>query len=286
MDYLRIYNELIEHRKMMPKLDGVYYERHHIVPVCMGGGDEDENLVYLTAEDHFMAHLLLARTYRTKELWFAVTAMELSIRGVREIKNRRAFAIARQEAALLSVKNNEKRKWIRIADGEIFELTRTELFEKFGVPLDRTRYVVCENYGNKIANGFALYGVDTTSGCVDRQIYNIVRVSDDTEMYVTRKQMFDELGLTRGHVNGLVYGNTKISGGYYRKDLWGDDIKGAKNYEWKNVVRKFTNVAGDEFHASAKEIQERFNLTRKQMVRLKQGRAVTPDKIRLVEVTA
>jgi hypothetical protein len=41
----------------------VYYEVHHIIPKCMGGGNEKENLTTLTAREHFIAHWLLARIY-------------------------------------------------------------------------------------------------------------------------------------------------------------------------------------------------------------------------------
>ena len=37
-----------------------YHERHHIVPKCMGGGNETENLIDLYAREHFIAHKLLA----------------------------------------------------------------------------------------------------------------------------------------------------------------------------------------------------------------------------------
>lgn len=37
-----------------------YHERHHIVPRCMGGEDEKENLIDLFAREHFIAHKLLA----------------------------------------------------------------------------------------------------------------------------------------------------------------------------------------------------------------------------------
>ena len=37
-----------------------YHERHHIAPKCMGGGDEEENLIDLFAREHFEAHRLLA----------------------------------------------------------------------------------------------------------------------------------------------------------------------------------------------------------------------------------
>lgn len=38
-----------------------YKERHHIIPRCMNGSDDKENLIDLTAEEHFRAHELLAK---------------------------------------------------------------------------------------------------------------------------------------------------------------------------------------------------------------------------------
>lgn len=37
-----------------------YHERHHIVPKCMGGGNEEDNLIDLFAREHYEAHRLLA----------------------------------------------------------------------------------------------------------------------------------------------------------------------------------------------------------------------------------
>ena len=38
-----------------------YTEKHHIVPRCMGGSDDKDNLVALTAREHYVAHLLLTK---------------------------------------------------------------------------------------------------------------------------------------------------------------------------------------------------------------------------------
>lgn len=38
-----------------------YTERHHIIPRCMGGTDDESNLVSLTAREHFVCHLLLTK---------------------------------------------------------------------------------------------------------------------------------------------------------------------------------------------------------------------------------
>lgn len=37
-----------------------YHERHHIIPKCCGGTDDEYNLIDLFAREHFMAHRLLA----------------------------------------------------------------------------------------------------------------------------------------------------------------------------------------------------------------------------------
>lgn len=38
-----------------------YSERHHVIPKCMGGQDNKENLVYLSSREHFLCHLLLVK---------------------------------------------------------------------------------------------------------------------------------------------------------------------------------------------------------------------------------
>ena len=73
MDYLKTYNSLIEKaREKNPQSIGryyqrvqdfPYYERHHIIPKCVGGKDEMGNLVYLTFRQHFIAHKLLVLIY-------------------------------------------------------------------------------------------------------------------------------------------------------------------------------------------------------------------------------
>ena len=74
MNYIKHYNRLIERAKNRT-LDG-YKERHHILPRCLGGSDDPENLVDLTAEEHFVAHQLLVRIYPGQEkLVFALHMM-------------------------------------------------------------------------------------------------------------------------------------------------------------------------------------------------------------------
>ncbi len=74
MDYHRIYREFIADRKAREASLMGYTERHHILPRSLGGGDEAANLIRLTAEDHFFAHLLLAKVYGGR-MWAPVAFM-------------------------------------------------------------------------------------------------------------------------------------------------------------------------------------------------------------------
>lgn len=65
MNYQKIYNNIIENtkNKNRSKKDGNYYEKHHIVPKCLGGSNDINNLILLTAREHFLCHMLLCRIY-------------------------------------------------------------------------------------------------------------------------------------------------------------------------------------------------------------------------------
>lgn len=60
MNYKQIYFNLIKKALQRESVDG-YYETHHIIPRCLGGTDDKNNLVKLTAREHFVAHYLLVK---------------------------------------------------------------------------------------------------------------------------------------------------------------------------------------------------------------------------------
>ena len=74
MNYKRIYEDLVLRGKQR-EVEG-YIENHHIVPKCMGGTDDTDNLVKLTAREHFIAHVLLCKIYpNSAKLLFAFNCM-------------------------------------------------------------------------------------------------------------------------------------------------------------------------------------------------------------------
>jgi hypothetical protein len=62
MNYEKLYFDIINHRASNPS-DG-YTERHHIIPKSLGGTDDAENIVSLTAREHFLCHWLLVKMYK------------------------------------------------------------------------------------------------------------------------------------------------------------------------------------------------------------------------------
>jgi hypothetical protein len=66
MNYLEKYNSIILKAKSKNRIKncGIYYEKHHILPKCLGGDNSKNNLVLLTAREHFIAHKLLTYIYK------------------------------------------------------------------------------------------------------------------------------------------------------------------------------------------------------------------------------
>lgn len=62
MNHSKIYADIINRAKYRSSITS-YCEIHHIIPRCLGGGDEAENLVKLTAKEHFICHALLCHIF-------------------------------------------------------------------------------------------------------------------------------------------------------------------------------------------------------------------------------
>jgi hypothetical protein len=60
--YKKIYDAIIEKRKRNPIIG--YSEKHHIIPKCLGGTDSKENIIRLTAREHYLCHYLLTKIYK------------------------------------------------------------------------------------------------------------------------------------------------------------------------------------------------------------------------------
>jgi hypothetical protein len=59
--YATWYNNIITNAKSRFISKEIYTERHHIIPKSLGGDNSENNLVKLTAREHFICHLLLTK---------------------------------------------------------------------------------------------------------------------------------------------------------------------------------------------------------------------------------
>lgn len=74
MNYQKIYDQIID-RARNRELN-CYKEKHHIIPKCMGGNNNKNNLINLTAREHFISHQLLCKIYpENAKLAFALWRM-------------------------------------------------------------------------------------------------------------------------------------------------------------------------------------------------------------------
>lgn len=158
MNYLRIYEEFIHDRRANPPCDDEYVEVHHIIPRCQGGTDEDENLIRLTPEDHYFAHLLLAYGNDTRDAWAACIMMSKCPR-YQLTKARKTFGVARRRWAVVNKGWGATNVDLTIytfhhIDGDAFTGTRFEFSDYSGINRGRVNYIVRDT--SRVTGGWSL----------------------------------------------------------------------------------------------------------------------------------
>ena len=94
MNYDKIYKQIIEFRKENPLDKDQYGQNHHIIPKSLGGSGDKENLVRLSAREHFICHMLLAEMYpKNSNEWYKMNHAFMQMKSssstqIRYINNR------------------------------------------------------------------------------------------------------------------------------------------------------------------------------------------------------
>ena len=109
--YTRWYYNIIDHRKK--NIFEGYTENHHIIPSCMGGSNKKDNLIRLTAREHFICHLLLVKMTTGREknkLWYALNHMLISSDNQqRYMPSSRTYSYIKEELSKVMSENNRER---------------------------------------------------------------------------------------------------------------------------------------------------------------------------------
>ena len=112
MNYQKIYYDIIEKAKLETrrKGKGIYYESHHILPKCLNGSDDKENLVLLTAREHYVSHKLLTYIYKgNRKIVNAFHRMTFDKKGKHNI-SARDYAYAKELKANTPISEETKQK--------------------------------------------------------------------------------------------------------------------------------------------------------------------------------
>lgn len=109
MNYQKIYNNLVT--RSIEKFG--YVEKHHILPRCLGGLDNKENIVELYPEEHYLAHLLLCKIYpKNQKLLYAAINMTTGSMVNNGKRTNKAYGwLRRQYAESMSGDNNPNRRY-------------------------------------------------------------------------------------------------------------------------------------------------------------------------------
>lgn len=106
MNYQKIYDAIVEFRKV--NVPNGYTEVHHILPRSLGGSNNSDNLVRLTAREHFVCHLLLTKIklpqYKHAKMVRAFMFMLASNSGQQRYFSSRNYKKLREEFADLQSK--------------------------------------------------------------------------------------------------------------------------------------------------------------------------------------
>jgi len=114
MNYKKQYELLISTRlklhqeRIYNKKQGAYYEKHHILPKCIGGDNSPTNLLLLTSREHFIAHLLLWKIHGGKLFYAIWLMMQRNTSCCKDVTiTSRRFAYLREEQKRLNRKTGK-----------------------------------------------------------------------------------------------------------------------------------------------------------------------------------
>jgi hypothetical protein len=156
MDYEKHYNLLIEKAitENRTTKTGQYYEKHHIIPKSEGGTNTVENLVLLTAREHFIAHWLLFRAkphIKTRAYSFWKMCTQQNPHQTRYTPSSRSYQEARQAFTEVNSKKHKGKTLTEEHRKQISERRRGKP-TRTGIPCtEETKKAISEANKGKIA---------------------------------------------------------------------------------------------------------------------------------------
>ena len=236
MDYQRIYISFISDRQQRGRLDG-YAEIHHILPRAFGGSDTKENLIALTARDHYFAHCCLAKIYGG-EMWSALHLMahtQKAAHGAKPFCTGRMFAVSREKAAAVRSRHMAE-AW---ASGT-FQRQR-----EYGPASAETRAKISAAHkGRVITEEAKAKALATRQAAAPR--FAFVELATGREFEGTALEFRQHTGIGQSYVSLLTRGKVEVAKGWVLK---GNENKPRGNKD--HTLRVFRHRDGRVFEGTA-----------------------------------
>lgn len=223
MDYAHIYERFIQSRRRLEVQLTAYAERHHVIPKVLGGSDAADNLIRLTPEDHFFAHLLLAKIHGGR-LWAPLAFMVGGSRkDYRPTESRKKYGWVKRALA----------KSLSGSNGYQFDHRKHELIHRdgrswSGLQSDLAHIGLSASLGNmllkgriKTAKGWYLASGPTPSWQLGKshpmyrgEVHDFVNV-DGREFMGTQFDFHVSCGVSKPAASMLARGKVKVWNGWH-----------------------------------------------------------------------
>lgn len=232
MNYEKIYEAIIERRKL-ERPEG-YVENHHIVPRCLGGKDEDDNVVAITAREHFLCHWLLVKMYTGADKMRLSAAFNSMCRmSDGQIRNSKNFAVARKHFS-----DNHPCK---------VESTRNKISASLRRYYSEAHTGIFRNYENRICPSC---GVEYRVWPSDPQIYCGVGCSRKSITDATKKKISATMNKRLGDMTPEERRARMLPAITADKGVAISAAKRGKKTNQKNLeIEKYGKMTEDEFNA-------------------------------------
>ena len=229
MDYKKHYNNLMSSRLIL-KLErhnrrkkGEYFEGHHIVPQSKGGkgisskGLKNDNIVYLTAREHFLAHWLLWKIHRDKSSAFAFHRMLFRNKNQKRIIS----SIGYEEARLAFSETNKGNTFGKYNKGRKISEEQKSAISKFM----KGRWKGENNpfYGRKHSEITKKIISDKRKKINQNQIYNykgarvVIKDGEVLGVFKTTEEVASFINCAKSTVRHVLDGSQKTAKGFIIK---------------------------------------------------------------------
>lgn len=193
-----------------------YKEVHHIVPRCMGGTDSKDNLVSLTAKEHFIVHMLLCKFttgIAKQKMYFAFNAMcsYKSPNKTHKVTSRIAQKLRLEFVKLLTGKKFSKETIAKLSKFQKGRKHSKEHIEK--IRLANLGKKLTEEHKKKLS--IIKMGKPTTNG--------MIFITKDGKNKIVKKEQLNEyqnLGYTVGRDSSHVTKEVREKISYMKKLYW------------------------------------------------------------------